>query len=306
MIELSLGLLFRGFNASKFVIYLSLLLFVLLLSLRLDDKILLEFSSTYFGSHLPWVVVFSPLFALSISSIGLAVWSIRHDKAFECFLNPLVCLVLLTGKLDALQWSEKEAAADMPYTVRYIDFRQVKEFSKLLRSFFRLYSYFMLSILQIVFFPLMVSLFCLVLMSFGNGGSNVWWFAMRRPFCTFLLDTCPCLRQYANIKCVMRSFYDILEVAENASYDEVKRAYYNYLRRVHPDKGGDICSSEDVTLGTVIWSTLKVGSLKLKKVKLILKKRVAVEIITRLHQSRFFKLSTWEYLNVARAHCVWR
>uniref|UniRef100_A0A1I7W811 J domain-containing protein n=1 Tax=Heterorhabditis bacteriophora TaxID=37862 RepID=A0A1I7W811_HETBA len=41
-------------------------------------------------------------------------------------------------------------------------------------------------------------------------------------------------------KCIMRSFYDILEVAEDVSYDEVKKTYYNYLRRVHPDTGGDI------------------------------------------------------------------
>lgn len=47
--------------------------------------------------------------------------------------------------------------------------------------------------------PLIISLVCLVLMSFGARGGNPWWFGMRAPFCTFLLETCPCLKQYANL-----------------------------------------------------------------------------------------------------------
>uniref|UniRef100_A0A0K0D9K5 Transmembrane protein 185B n=1 Tax=Angiostrongylus cantonensis TaxID=6313 RepID=A0A0K0D9K5_ANGCA len=108
MLELSLGFLFRGFNASKFVTYLCLLFFVLLLCLKLDNKIevgyaivflpiwlynlmvftgaILELSDIFRGSlELHWIVVFSPLFTLSVASIGLVVWAIRRDKSFEVF-----------------------------------------------------------------------------------------------------------------------------------------------------------------------------------------------------------------------------
>ncbi|KHJ82594.1 hypothetical protein OESDEN_17712, partial [Oesophagostomum dentatum] len=52
---------------------------------------------------------------------------------------------------------------------------------------------------EAVFAPLLVSLICLVLMSCVHGGGNVWWFGLRQPFCTALLDACPCLKQYANV-----------------------------------------------------------------------------------------------------------
>ncbi|ETN83579.1 hypothetical protein NECAME_07337 [Necator americanus] len=313
MFEVSLGFFFRGFNACKFVTYLCLLFFVLLLSLKLDNKIgvgyaivflpiwiynFLIFAGAVVGVisflsrppsqnditlrvdftamqlttvehsflflfalmtycklelsavfreffELHWIVVFSPLFALSIASIGLVVWAMRRDKSFEfelffainivqlfflafklddlvdwswavvfiplwvvlslsavgvlyalvlsivlarsrhlvpshrrqhvtsalfhaCLVVPaLICMVLLTGKLDALEWGDNDPAADMPFTA--------------------------------VFAPLLVSLICLVLMSCVHGGGNVWWFGLRQPFCTALLDACPCLKQYANV-----------------------------------------------------------------------------------------------------------
>ncbi|CAJ0603496.1 unnamed protein product [Cylicocyclus nassatus] len=421
MFEVSLGFVFRGFNACKFVTYLCLLFFVLLLSLKLDDKIgigyaivflpiwfynFLIFSGAVVGVisflvhppsqndlalrvdftamqlttvehsflflfalmtycklelsyllrdyfELHWIVVFSPLFALSIASIGLVVWAMRRDKSFEfelffainivqlfflafkldelvdwswavvfiplwvvlslsavgvlyalvlsivlarsrhlvpshrrqhvtsalfhaCLVVPaLICMVLLTGKLDALEWGDNDPAADMPFTA--------------------------------VFAPLLVSLVCLVLMSCVHGGGNVWWFGLRQPFCTALLDACPCLKQYANVSykfvlhrerpsdensnahpavpprreehdryplkpavplCNLRcchiplwdmlSFYDILQVSPDADLEEIKRSYFDYLRRIHPDKGGEEeGSSESLTLATHIWSTLK-------------------------------------------------
>ncbi|KAK6058719.1 hypothetical protein COOONC_03709, partial [Cooperia oncophora] len=203
--------------------------------------------SVFFRNNLElhWIIVFSPLFALSIASIGLVVWAMRRDKSFEfelffainivqlfflafklddlvdwswavvfiplwvvlslsavgvlyalvlsivlarsrhlvpshrrqhvtsalfhaCLVVPaLICMVLLTGKLDATEWGDNDPAADMSYTA--------------------------------VFSPLLVSLLCLVLMSCVHGGGNVWWFGLRQPFCTALLDACPCLKQYANV-----------------------------------------------------------------------------------------------------------
>ncbi|KAK6058720.1 DnaJ domain protein [Cooperia oncophora] len=56
----------------------------------------------------------------------------------------------------------------------------------------------------------------------------------------------------------MRSFYDILEVSACASAEEVKRAYFDYLRRIHPDKSAGAAKSEDsIDYATFIWTTLK-------------------------------------------------
>ncbi|VDM83374.1 unnamed protein product [Strongylus vulgaris] len=86
-----------------------------------------------------WAVVFIPLWiVLSLSAVGVLyalVLSIvlarsRHlvpshrrqhvtSALFHaCLVVPaLICMVLLTGKLDALEWGDNDPAADMPFTV---------------------------------------------------------------------------------------------------------------------------------------------------------------------------------------------
>ncbi|CAL2038674.1 unnamed protein product [Caenorhabditis brenneri] len=34
----------------------------------------------------------------------------------------------------------------------------------------------------------------------------------------------------------MKSFYDIIEIEENATFEDVKKAYFRFLRKEHPDK----------------------------------------------------------------------
>lgn len=46
--------------------------------------------------------------------------------------------------------------------------------------------------------PLYFMFIILICLSFGSKGNN-WWFGIRKDFGTFLLSTCPCLREYANI-----------------------------------------------------------------------------------------------------------
>uniref|UniRef100_A0A183E3J3 G_PROTEIN_RECEP_F2_4 domain-containing protein n=2 Tax=Gongylonema pulchrum TaxID=637853 RepID=A0A183E3J3_9BILA len=216
--------------------------------------------------HLPWLLVFAPVFALSLLSVVVAIWAIRNDKCFELelffsmnivqfvfvafkldgvldwhwtivfiplwvvlslsvvgvlyafvlavvlarsvhmlasqrrqHLYAAVChtllvipiivfLLLLTGKLDAVTWSDSEPITQIPYSV--------------------------------VCAPLNLALLCLVLMSFGSRGGNPWWFAMRAPFCTFLFEACPCLKQYANVSYKFRSSsqrQDIMESVERQS-----------------------------------------------------------------------------------------
>ncbi|WKY06264.1 hypothetical protein Q1695_006451 [Nippostrongylus brasiliensis] len=56
----------------------------------------------------------------------------------------------------------------------------------------------------------------------------------------------------------MRSFYDILGVEVSVSSEELKRAYFAYLRKIHPDKNGTSGGLEEsVTFATFIWTTLK-------------------------------------------------
>uniref|UniRef100_A0A8R1HRG8 Uncharacterized protein n=1 Tax=Caenorhabditis japonica TaxID=281687 RepID=A0A8R1HRG8_CAEJA len=320
MVEISLGVFFRSFNASKVILCACLLVFIALFTLKLDERvnfsyafvfaplwacnlivfvgaivgvcsfcskppartevmmrvdfnamlitamehiflcafvtlvfIKLEFEHIFEpGYPLPWTIVFCPLFSLSILSIGIAVWSLRHDKPFEfeffyavnivqlvfiafkldkqidwtwavvfiplwvvlslaavgvlyalvlsvvlirsrhfipshrrqhvysamlhtLFVIPaLVCLVLLTGKLDSMTWtSDKNSATELSFTL--------------------------------VLAPLQVSFFFMGIMSAGFGGpsstpqTNIWWFGLRKPLCPFLLDKCPSLRTYANV-----------------------------------------------------------------------------------------------------------
>ncbi|CAG9538716.1 unnamed protein product [Cercopithifilaria johnstoni] len=308
--ELSLRSFFRDFNASKFVLYSCLLCFFILLPLRFDGTIELNYALVFLplwicefivflgaivaaisftlyppsltesslrsdfygmilctGEHglltlfgvlcchklqtnatideLPWLLVFVPIFALSLLSVVVAVWAIRNDKSFELELffsinivqfvfiafkldgildwhwtvvfiplwvvlslsvvgvlyafvlavvlarsvhvlasqrrqhlysalchtllviPILIFLLLLTGKLDAVSWSDDEPISQIAFVI--------------------------------VCAPLDLALLCLVLMSFGARGGNPWWFAMRASFCSFLLDSCPCLKQYANV-----------------------------------------------------------------------------------------------------------
>lgn len=323
MVELSLGVFFRSFNASKVILCICLLIFLTLFTLKLDGKILFSYAFVFAplwacnllvfigaivgicsfcskppsrneilmrvdftamlitatehiflcafvslvfvklefdylfepGYPLPWTIVFCPLFSLSILSIGIAVWSLRHDKPFEFeffyainivqlvfiafkldkqidwtwavvfiplwvvlslaavgvlyalvlsvvlirsrhfipahrrqhvysailhtffhafqVIPALVCLVLLTGKLDSMNWTEKGTASELSYTLAMA--------------------------------PLQISFFFMAVMSAGFGGpsstpqTNIWWFGLRKPLCPFLLDKCPSLRTYANV-----------------------------------------------------------------------------------------------------------
>ncbi|KAF1755710.1 hypothetical protein GCK72_012160 [Caenorhabditis remanei] len=171
MVELSLGVFFRSFNASKVILCACLLIFLALFTLKLDGRVtfsyafvfaplwacnlivfvgaivgicsfcskppsrneimmrvdfmamlitatehlfLCAFVSLVFvklefdylfepGYPLPWTIVFCPLFSLSILSIGIAVWSLRHDKPFEFeffYAINIVQLVFIAFKLD--------------------------------------------------------------------------------------------------------------------------------------------------------------------------------------------------------------
>lgn len=57
----------------------------------------------------------------------------------------------------------------------------------------------------------------------------------------------------------MKSFYDIIEIEENATFDDVKKAYFRFLRKEHPDKNPEKLDSSAELLKTVgnIWEQFK-------------------------------------------------
>ncbi|CAJ0929134.1 unnamed protein product, partial [Mesorhabditis belari] len=62
---------------------------------------------------------------------------------------------------------------------------------------------------------------------------------------------------HATIVKHMLNFYDVLKIQPEASFEEVKKAYFTFLRRVHPDKKHEEADPTSVTLATLIWNTLK-------------------------------------------------
>ncbi|CAB3409068.1 unnamed protein product [Caenorhabditis bovis] len=319
MVVISLGVLFKGFNASKFILYSCILISILLFSLKLDgfvsysyayvflplwlcnalvflgaiigacsfcarppsrNEIMLrvdfsamlltalehvflcafitlvfvklEFETSFeSGFQLPWTIVFCPLFSLSIMSIGIAVWSLRHDKPFEFeffYAINIVELVFVAFKLDKqIDWSWAVvfiplwvllslSTVGVVYAlvlsivlVRSRHFmpahRRQHVYSAILHTFLVIPTLLSLILLTakfdtvqnperepeigyvMVFSPLMVSMFFMILMAIGVGGpppsgnssTNVWWFGVRQPLCPFLFEKIPALRTYANV-----------------------------------------------------------------------------------------------------------
>ncbi|CAI5449424.1 unnamed protein product [Caenorhabditis angaria] len=62
----------------------------------------------------------------------------------------------------------------------------------------------------------------------------------------------------------MRSFYDIIEVEENEPIEKIKKAYFDFLRKVHPDKSEGPTDVELLNTVTLIWNRIKVSTGKLE------------------------------------------
>lgn len=51
----------------------------------------------------------------------------------------------------------------------------------------------------VIFSPLLISIFVLIVLSFSAKGGNKWWFGIRKSFSQFLLSAMPFLQEYGNI-----------------------------------------------------------------------------------------------------------
>lgn len=206
-------------------VHLLLLMFELLVADNLQSR-----------RHL-WMLVFIPLVFVSIISVGICVWSVRHDRSFQlelfCAVNSLQ-FVFLALKLDGiLIWSWEVTFIPMwivlcislvgvLYTIIFAgillrmpdvnaDQRRSSTNSALGYSFLVVPLLVFLVLLtnkldktvKISFFaatsPLFLTLATLIITSFGTRGGNQYWFGLRKPPCQFLFSVCPCLQLFGNV-----------------------------------------------------------------------------------------------------------
>lgn len=299
---------FQEFNASKFVVFTSLLLFSLLFTLQLDQVIDWSWWAIFFplwiwktvvilgagvGSYIwwkrplsrviseeyvqykamlislavhllllmfellsadnleyhrhMWILVFVPLIFVSMISIGISVWSVRHDRSFElelfCAVN-ILQFVFLALKLDGIIiWSWEitfipfwivlcVSLVGVLYTIIFAgillrmpdvnsDQRRSSTHSALGYSFLvvPLLVFLVLltnkldNTLKISYFaattPLFLTFVTLIITSFGTRGGNQYWFGLRKPPCQFLFGVCPCLQLFGNVSYSLQNMGNI-------------------------------------------------------------------------------------------------
>ncbi|XP_063219739.1 transmembrane protein 185B [Bacillus rossius redtenbacheri] len=206
-------------------LHLILLMFELLACDKLES-----------GRHL-WILVFIPLIFISIVSIAVCIWAVKHDRSFElelfCSVN-ILQFIFLALRLDGfISWSWEVvfvplwilmclSSVGVLYTIIFagILLRAPEVNPQQRRTSFNSAVGYTFLVIPVLIFqvlltnkldedislsyvgvvsPLFISYFTLILMSFGAKGGNRWWFGIRKDFCHFLLSLCPFLQEYANI-----------------------------------------------------------------------------------------------------------
>ncbi|KAL4221162.1 hypothetical protein ACF0H5_019421 [Mactra antiquata] len=188
------------------------------------------------GNH-SWMFVFIPLMFMSIVAIGFCVWAIKNERSFElellCSVNILQFIFLALRLDQVIKWSWVIVfipiwilmCISMIGVIYAIILAIILSRSpEIIRDQRRgnlttAIGYSLLVIPMLIFeillanrldednhfkytaitVPLFVSLFTLILLSFGAKGGNQWWFGIRKDFCAFILGVCPCLQEYGNI-----------------------------------------------------------------------------------------------------------
>ncbi|XP_065201667.1 transmembrane protein 185B [Planococcus citri] len=211
------------------LITLALHLILLMFELLACDKL-------QSGRHL-WILVFIPLIFISVVSIAVCVWAVKHDRSFElelfCSVNMLqfIFLALRLDKFTTWSWEVVFvplwivmclSLVSVLYTIIFagILIKTPEVNSRQRRTSFNAALGYTLLVVPILVFqvlltnkldedismsffgvcsPLLISFTTLIIMSFNSKGGNKWWFGLRKDFCQFLLGICPFLQEYANI-----------------------------------------------------------------------------------------------------------
>ncbi|MGH0147707.1 UNVERIFIED_CONTAM: hypothetical protein FKN15_035350 [Acipenser sinensis] len=227
------------FCFSKFLIYASLLLFSVLLSLRLDGII-----------HWSYWAVFAPIWLWKLmvvigASVGTGVWARNPQYRAEgetcvefkamliavgihlllLMFEVLVCDRIERGNhfwllvfmplffvspvsVAACVWGfrhDRSLELEILCSVNILQFIFIAlRLDKIIN-----WPWLILLVHKLdghnkfpyvpVFIPLWLSLITLMATTFGQKGGNHWWFGIRKDFCQFLLELFPFLREYGNI-----------------------------------------------------------------------------------------------------------
>ncbi|KAJ2951828.1 hypothetical protein O0L34_g13991 [Tuta absoluta] len=188
------------------------------------------------GRHV-WILVFIPVIFISIVSIAICIWSVKHDRSYElelfCAVN-ILQFIFLALKLDEfINWSWEVvfvplwilmclSLVGVLYSIIFagillrtpeVNLQQRRtSFNSALAYTFTVIPILVFQVLltnklddglalsyTVVVSPLFVSYATLIIMSFSSKGGNKWWFGIRKDFCQFLLSVFPLLQEYANI-----------------------------------------------------------------------------------------------------------
>lgn len=220
------------------LICLSLHLLLLMFEVLVCDQLTLTASMTPLTRprHM-WTLVFVPLVFVSIVSVVVCVWALKNDRSCElelcCAVNVLQ-FVFVALKLDELvTWSWEVVLVPLwiVMCVSVVGLLYALIFAALLlrsstvstqqrrgsahaalgHGFLVLPMLAFLVLLSnkldglsdvswiITVSPLFLTYFTLILLSFNSKPNNIWWFGLRRDFCTLLFDVFPCLREYCNV-----------------------------------------------------------------------------------------------------------
>ncbi|XP_022193184.2 transmembrane protein 185B-like [Nilaparvata lugens] len=180
------------------------------------------------SGHHSWILVFIPLIFLSIVSIAVCIWAVKHDRSFElelfCAVNMLQ-FIFLSLRLDGFtSWSWVVvfvplwivmclSLVGLFYIIIYALFRTQQLNARLRKMWFNLALAYTLLVVPVLVFlvlltnkldgdismnysgvvsPLFVSYVTLLLLTFSAKGGNKWWFGIRKDFSQFL-------QEYANM-----------------------------------------------------------------------------------------------------------
>lgn len=217
------------------LICLALHMLLLMFELLVCDKL-------QSNRHL-WILIFIPLIFISIISIAVCVWAVKHDRSFElelfCSVNILQFIFLALRLDNFITWSWVVvfvplwivmclALIGVLYAVIFAGIllrtaeinpeqRRTSVHSAIAYSFLVLptVAFEILLVNKLdgdnsssylaVTSPLFVTFFTLICMAFGSKGGNHWWFGIRKDFCHFLLGACPLLQEYGNISYSLHS-----------------------------------------------------------------------------------------------------
>ncbi|XP_041981520.1 transmembrane protein 185B isoform X2 [Aricia agestis] len=186
-----------------------------------------------------WILVFIPLIFISIVSIAICIWCVKHDRSYElelfCAVNILqfIFLALRLDKIITWEWEVVFvplwilmclSLVGVLYSIVFAGIllrapeaniqQRRNSFNSALAYTFTVIPILVFQVLLtnklddpdhsktsylVVVSPLFVTYATLIIMSFSSKGGNKWWFGIRKDFCQFLLSVFPLLQEYANI-----------------------------------------------------------------------------------------------------------